>query len=91
MPIEPVLLLVRGASLTDLTGERRALSGTSPQRPTLLPRVAAGVGIILLVLGLAEVVADLDDRAPARDLEQPERERSDRCLIGRTAPVCQRR
>ncbi|HYN57171.1 MAG TPA: protein kinase family protein [Motilibacterales bacterium] len=44
-----------GASLTDLTGERRALSGTSPERSGLLPRLAAGLGILLLVLGLAWV------------------------------------
>jgi serine/threonine protein kinase len=42
-----------GASLTDLTGERRALSGTSQEPSQVLPRIAAGVGVVLLVLGLA--------------------------------------
>ena len=42
-----------GASLIDLTGERRALSGTSPERSNLLPRIAVGIGVLLLVFGLA--------------------------------------
>lgn len=42
-----------GASLTDLTGERHALTGSSPDRPSVLPRIAVGLGVILLVLGLA--------------------------------------
>lgn len=42
-----------GASLTDLTGERRALAGVPQQRSSVLPRIAAGVGVLLLVLGLA--------------------------------------
>jgi serine/threonine protein kinase len=42
-----------GASLTDLTGERRVLTGSPPERSTVLPRVAVGVGVILLVVALA--------------------------------------
>ncbi len=42
-----------GASLTDLTGERRTLGGTTSERSNLLPRIAGGIAVILLVLGLA--------------------------------------
>ena len=42
-----------GASLTDLTGERRSLTGAPAQRSSLLPRLAVGLGVLLLVLGLA--------------------------------------
>ncbi len=43
---------VLGASLTDLTGERRPLTGASPARSATSARVAAGVGVLILVLGL---------------------------------------
>ncbi len=42
-----------GAGLTDLTGERHALTRSSQASSSLLPRIAVGVGVILLVLGLA--------------------------------------
>lgn len=41
-----------GASLTDLTGERRALTGVPPERSAVVPRIAAGLGVVLLVLAL---------------------------------------
>ena len=43
-----------GASLIDLTGERRALAGTQQRPgPSVLTRVAAGVGVLIVVLALA--------------------------------------
>ena len=42
-----------GASLTDLTGERRALTGPPPERSRALPGIAVAVGVLLLVLSLA--------------------------------------
>ncbi len=42
-----------GASLTDLTGTRQTLGGATAQRSDLMPRIAGGVAVILLVLGLA--------------------------------------
>ncbi|MGB7980840.1 MAG: protein kinase family protein [Candidatus Nanopelagicales bacterium] len=41
-----------GASLTDLTVERRPLAGTAPGTSGTPARIAAGVGVLILVLGL---------------------------------------
>ncbi len=42
-----------GASLTDLTGERRPIAVESRESASPWPRIAVGVGVIVLVLGLA--------------------------------------
>ena len=42
-----------GASLTDLTGERRPLTSAPGEPSRVLPRIAVGIGVLLLVLGLA--------------------------------------
>lgn len=42
-----------GASLTDITGERRALVSATPAESSVLPRIAAGVGVLIVVLLVA--------------------------------------
>ncbi len=39
-----------GASLTDLTGERRALVGGDPASSSLVPRILAGVAILIAII-----------------------------------------